>query len=88
MIKVCEWCSREYIAQKHNQRFCSKSCKMLHDMDEREQRIKEKAEKPKRKTKMSELSRIQMLAEAAGMSYGQYVAKMESKDVKRNRTNK
>ena len=70
--QVCVYCGRTFDSGSPKGRFCSKYCK---DRYEREQRRREKE-----LLKKNSINEIVKEATKQGMSYGQYVAKMERGD--------
>lgn len=78
-IRLCGICGKHFTAHSYQQKYCSDGCKynaqLIHSrVNDKVRRERKKAERnrPKKKT-MAEIEREAYLA---GMSYGQYVAKM------------
>ena len=78
MISKCEWCGKPF-DRKNAQRYCCEQCK------------KAAAGKGKRSKQKNSVTDIAVAARAAGMTYGEYVARVLSSDrysVKRKPINK
>ncbi len=79
-VKTCEICGKQFGAWNKRQKFCSDECRDKHKMQQsamfreiyKEQKQQRKAEKKKKPS----LADIAVAARQAGMTYGQYVAKM------------
>lgn len=91
MISICLNCKRKYHAKKSMQKYCCMQCylescgnteKVETDVailkEERDRKKKEReALKRRRRNSVQSLNEIARKAREAGMTYGQYVAKME-----------
>lgn len=82
MIKECRCCKKKFSTKRMNQYYCSEECatkaKLKYQREyEAEKKKKEKSDK-KPKKKINELTRMAIEARAAGMTYGQYVAKQNA----------
>ena len=75
-VKICEICKEPFLAKKGSQIYCSVPCRnratYLRYRDTYSVHTEQK-KKPKRKSQVAEINR---LAREAGMSYGQYTAKI------------
>lgn len=70
MLKKCKCCGIEFDSTKQNRRYCSDECKKKISR-ERKRRKKEYVTKPN-----AAVIDIAVKAREAGMTYGQYVARM------------
>ncbi len=84
MVKKCKWCERIFTAKRLNQNYCCKECSRNGKLKwQREYEANKKAttEKPKKtKRKSNQITDIAIAARAAGMTYGEYVAKVLNSD--------
>lgn len=83
-IKVkCIFCGREYESDTNKDSFCSKECKRLriNQLSANYRKSYERFNIPvaKKKVPFKSLDEVMKEAEAAGMTYGKYVAMMEGK---------
>ena len=76
-ILQCAMCGREYITTAPKSKYCSYECKYAAD------RVREVEKRKKRRERMAprettkSVAQIDKLAKKAGMTYGEYVAKMK-----------
>ena len=78
MISKCEWCGKEF-DRRNAQRYCGPECKSA------------AMRKSKQKKKGNSITDIAVAARAAGMTYGEYVARVLNADsyrVRRKSINK
>lgn len=77
-VKKCVICRKLFIAEKVNVKCCSKECGHINQMNmSREYHKREReAAAPGKKSKKNSLTDVAVAARNAGMTYGQYVAKM------------
>lgn len=74
-VKICEICGQPFLAYRNSQLYCSQPCRKraaynrLKDIYP----VHKEQKKEKRKSQVAEINR---LAREAGMSYGQYTAKI------------
>lgn len=84
MVKACKWCKKKFTAKRLNQEYCCKECSRNGKLKwQREYEANKKAttEKPKKtKVKSNRITDIAIAARAAGMTYGEYVAKVLNPD--------
>lgn len=85
MIKVCKWCKKKFSTTKLNQDYCGKECAHNGKLKyQREYEAKKKAAKGKTnkkpKKKSDGITDIAVAARAAGMTYGEYVARVLKPD--------
>ena len=85
MIKVCKWCNKKFTAKKLNQEYCCKACgqegKRKYQREyEANKKSKSKETEKKPKKKVNAITDIAIAARAAGMTYGEYVAKVLNAD--------
>ena len=67
--RLCKWCGKYYIPEVNGQLYCKPEC--------REKSYGQRHQgKKKKKSNMDEIAEIDAAARRAGMTYGQYVAKM------------
>ena len=73
----CAICGKLFVAKNGNAKYCSKKCSDAGAMENyyKKKASKEQAAKKQRKKPLS-ITEIAVAARKAGMSYGQYVAKM------------
>lgn len=85
-IKKCDICSKEYLATSERRRYCSDPCRKEANRRNIRERNRQRAEKakesvlievPEKKKKEMSLTEMAAAARKAGMTYGQYMAKME-----------
>ena len=77
-VKKCEECQKYFVSYRTNSICCSKECsykRRLRLMAESREEIKPKKPRMK-KSNMKSIADISVEARKAGMTYGQYVAKM------------
>ena len=82
--RICNTCEKSYIPKRKDQVYCCAECRnqgfkkylRAYGIEAREKKRQEKVEKVKKKEKPSSLVDIAVEARKAGMTYGQYVAKM------------
>ena len=80
-LRKCVICGKEYITSIYNSKYCSEECKMqgiraLNKINDRAKRERRMAERVARENSHKPLIDIAVEAKKAGMSYGQYVARM------------
>lgn len=76
-FRRCTVCDKLYIATRANAKYCSATCREKGTTELKAiYRKQQSVDKPKRKKKQS-VTEIAVAARKAGMTYGQYVAKME-----------
>lgn len=85
MIKKCKWCQKKFSTSKLNQEYCGKECAHNGKLKyQREYEAKKKATRektPKKPEKKSDgITDITVAARAAGMTYGEYVARVLNSD--------
>ena len=78
---ICMICGKPFLARNNRENSCSPECAKIRDKENniirmREYHEKEKHIKVKKNREPSELAIINAKARKAGMTYGQYVAKM------------
>lgn len=82
--RICDMCGKDFVAVKGNQRYCSEECKrkavnarLYAKRKEEFAEFKEyKKPMPKKRTKPKmSIAKVNELARAEGLNYGQYVAK-------------
>ena len=84
MVKACKWCKKKFTAKRLNQEYCCKECsrngklKWQRDYEANKKATTKKPEKPKQK--QDRITIIAVAARAAGMTYGEYVAKVLNSD--------
>ena len=75
--KVCEWCGTEFKGCRHDVRFCCTACQKEATKERakvlRKMRLEENR---KRLERQQTITQIAVKARQAGMTYGQYVARM------------
>lgn len=78
-IKSCALCGNAFYPKKDNQMYCCIRCRSIANARRTRRRQEEiyKANKAAAKANENELVRIAKLARKSGMSYGEYVGKME-----------
>lgn len=79
--RKCEVCGRPYVTNKANAKYCGQKCskegiRRVNAENRKIQSENKKAEKKKKKDNQKAIVNIAVEAKKAGMSYGQYVAKM------------
>lgn len=78
--KKCEICGKLFDAWNNRQKFCSDDCRYKHKLQQgavfREVYKSQEQKQKSRKKKKPTLTEISAAARQAGMTYGQYVAKM------------
>lgn len=76
-IKICEACGKEFTSRRSNANSCSTECRK--EINRKNATIrKRKILAQRRRTKQNlSVTEIAVLAKAHGMSYGEYVARME-----------
>lgn len=79
-VKKCEICGKLFDAWNKAQKFCSDECRYKNKLQQgavfREvYKAQEKKQKTRKKQKMT-LAQVAVAATQAGMTYGEYVAKM------------
>lgn len=76
--RKCVVCGKKYTAIRGNQKYCGSECEKIATLKQVEVRNKKlKVERRrKKKKKNQDIIDIAIAAREAGMSYGQYVAKM------------
>lgn len=85
MIKRCKWCKKKFSTMKLNQEYCGKECahngklKYQREYEAKKKASKEKVPK-KTKRKSNDVTDIAVAARAAGMTYGEYVARVLHSD--------
>ena len=89
--RKCAVCSRRYITTRANKKYCSTKCadigeKRAAKKNSTKQESKKIIAQKKREERRKAIIDIAAEARKHGMSYGQYVAKMELENVKQNRT--
>ena len=75
-VKICELCKQPFPTNNGNQIYCSPKCRnrAAHERNRNVYPVHtEQKKKEKRKSQVAEINR---LAREAGMSYGQYTAKI------------
>ena len=77
-VKECMWCKKPFMPHHVSQIYCGAECKRHAESQKARERPKKyksykKKEKPR---KRNDLAEIDKAARAAGLSYGQYVARM------------
>ena len=77
MTKNCNWCKKEFTPTKTGQLYCCLECRRAKGRENERQSKEFERMKRKGKFKNKSLRNIALEAKNAGMSYGQYVAKME-----------
>lgn len=85
MIKRCKWCQKKFSTTKLNQEYCGKECahngKLKYQREYEAKRKATKEKTPKKPKKKSDgITDIAVAARAAGMTYGEYVAKVLNSD--------
>ena len=86
MIKICEWCKKEFETEIRWKLYCCEQCKKqgkrknrnVREKRYKERRKVEKTEKIQKKT--NEITDIAVAARAVGMIYGEYVARVLNAD--------
>lgn len=78
--KKCAICGTFFIAQRSNAKYCSELCALNGREEVRKKRERAAAERKKEETKKKKVKRetiaeVAVAARAAGLTYGQYVAK-------------
>lgn len=85
VTNICMVCGKEFIVTRYNKKLCSIECRAERKrIAEREYRVKHfpsrrssiNVNHKKTRKKMLSLTEIAMKAKEAGLSYGEYVAKM------------
>lgn len=79
LMKKCEICGKEFIADRRNAKYCGKVCRKIANNEtiEKYLRTKEAAEeatKRESKAKKTPLWKVNEEARKAGLTYGQYQA--------------
>ena len=78
-VRKCNICDKLFVAQRKNASFCSYECKKVNCINyNKKQKEIEKAKRAEKRNKIPHkyLLDIDKAAKLAGMTYGQYVAKM------------
>lgn len=77
--KKCEYCKKDFYADRHQTRYCSMKCRRAAQEQRKKEKEKEQnnyIEKTDKKPHKSNITEINRMAREAGMSYGKFVAKM------------
>ena len=76
--KLCKLCGKEFVPQVGSQTFCCAEHRLEYNNERaRERKIRKRLEAKRKKQKSNSLQTISNEARKLGMSYGQYVARME-----------
>ena len=80
-IRTCEICGKKYVATQHNAKYCGAEChtegmRRRNRANDREKTRQKIAEHIRKKDNQQAIIDIAVEAKKAGMSYGQYVARM------------
>lgn len=76
--KYCKWCGK-VITVKGRSSYCSNECRMLADADKRKNNSKKVKARLEEEKEKNSLEAIVKKATECGLTYGQYVAKLEAK---------
>ena len=76
--KICEVCSKPYVADRRNARFCSNECYIIghkkRERDRHREKMAAKAEKKAAEAKKKPIWQLNEEARQLGLTYGQYQA--------------
>ena len=80
-VKICTVCGKKFIATRTNAKYCDAKCLKIGTAEtskiaKEKLKTKKDAERAKQNRKKESLASIAVAARQAGMTYGQYVAKM------------
>lgn len=77
ITKNCALCGKPFTAVTANSKYCSNKCYRTMNREMSASWKKEQVTKPKKRKKDKTIVDLAVEARKAGMTYGQYVAKME-----------
>lgn len=75
-VRLCEICKQPFLAYRSNQLYCSKPCANRAAYLRLRNIYPVHTEQKKKEKRKSQVAEINRLAREAGMSYGQYTAKI------------
>ena len=72
--RTCAWCGMDYLAKASNQKYCSQKCYEETKNQRSREQYEQKRQASEKRKKQEPNKGVEILAKAAGMSYGQYRA--------------
>lgn len=76
-VRKCIICNKYYVTTTQNAKYCSGTCRKMADKEtKKKSKANKKEQIENRKNMQQSIIDIAVLARKAGMTYGQYVAKM------------
>lgn len=75
-VKLCEICKQPFLAYRSSQLYCSQPCRNRAAYNRLRDIYPVHTEQKKKDKRKSQVAEINRLAREAGMSYGQYTAKI------------